>query len=170
MAGPRVGPIPDEFPGRRVVLDPLAKPGILVATARHHGDEAAAGAVDVLQVVVATQLGVADVEKVGAASDSAQRVPSLDVGDRVVGVAVGDAKLHRHPAVGGDGEDEEQLLQIRPMVFRIAVDDGRCAATAQLAAGGPSVLAAESNRGGVVMQLLEAHAKTLADGDHHLGQ
>lgn len=84
-------------------LDPVAKLGVLPARARQHGDEATAGAVDVVHIVVAAQLGVGDVEEVGASGHGAQRVPGIDVRNRVVGVAVGDPKLHRHPAFGLGG-------------------------------------------------------------------
>src|ERR1700730_1151781 len=64
MAG--MGAIPDDFPGRSVGLDRLAKMRILVPRAGHHGHEASAGAIDVGEIVVAAELGVGDVQEVRA--------------------------------------------------------------------------------------------------------
>ena len=74
---------------------------------------------------MAAELGIGDVEEIGAAGHGTQRRPGLDMGDRVVGVAVGGAKLDRHAAVGIGGQDEQQLLQIRAMVLRVTVSDRR---------------------------------------------
>jgi hypothetical protein len=91
------------------------------------------------------------------------------MGDRVVGVAVGAAKRRRHP-LGGDAEDEQQLLQIRAVVLAETEGDRWRRASAQRPAAGRAVLAAERDRGRVVVQLLEGHPEALADGDHHLGE
>ena len=42
-----------------------------------------------------------------------------------VDVAAGRAKVQRHPAVGGDREDEQQLLQVGPVVLAVAERDGQ---------------------------------------------
>jgi hypothetical protein len=99
---------------------------ILPARARQDGDEAAAGAVDEAQVIETAELGVGDIEEIRTAGHGPQRRPGLDVGDGVVGVAVGGAKLDRHTAIGIGGQNEQQLLQIRAMVFGITVGDRRC--------------------------------------------
>ena len=88
VAVARIGPIPDQGPLGRTSLDRLAKLCILQATARHHGDEASAGAVDVVHVLARAQLAVGHVQEVAAAGHRPERVPGLDVGDRVAGVAV----------------------------------------------------------------------------------
>jgi hypothetical protein len=53
------------------------------------------------------------------------------MGDRVVGIAVGDAKLHRHPAVLGGSEDEQQLLEVRTVILEKpnTILAGRCPRT-----------------------------------------
>ena len=91
------------------------------------------------------------------------------MGHRVAGIAVGAAEGGRHPVLG-HAEDEQQLLEIGPMVLGEAVDDGRGAAAPQLTAIGRAVLAAEGNRGGVVVQPVKANPKALAHRHHHLGQ
>ncbi len=83
-----IGPVPDELPVRGVGLDPLAELGVFLAASRHHGDKAPTVAVDVLHVVIGAQLGVRDVQEVGATGHRAQRLPGLHVGDRIVGVAI----------------------------------------------------------------------------------
>ena len=42
-----------------------------------------------------------------------------------VDVAACGAEVQRHAAVGGDGEDEQQLLQIGTMVLVVAEGDGQ---------------------------------------------
>ena len=42
-----------------------------------------------------------------------------------VDVAAGGAEVQRHAAVGGDGEDEQQLLQVGAMVLVVAEGDGQ---------------------------------------------
>jgi hypothetical protein len=153
-----------------VRLQPLAKLGVLEPRARQHGDEAPAGTVDVVEVVVAAELRVRHVEEVRPPGHGPQRVPGRDVGDGVVGVAVGDPEGHRHPALGLGGEDEEQLLQIGAVVLRVAVDDGRRRAATHRAPGGGAVLPAESDRGRIVVQLIEAHAELLSDREHDRGE
>ena len=50
-----VGTVPHQLPVRRMGLDPLAELSVLLARARHHGDEASAGAVDILHVFERTK-------------------------------------------------------------------------------------------------------------------
>lgn len=58
-------------------------------------------------------------------------VPGLLVRDDVAGVPAFAAKLHRNAAVVCRGQDEEQLLEVRPVVLGVAVGNGqatcRCA-------------------------------------------
>jgi hypothetical protein len=88
-------------------LDPLAKLFVLRATAWQYGDEAPAGAIDMVHVLARAQLGVGDVEEVCPPCHGAQRVPGLDVGARVTGVAIAAAKRDGDIAVGGHSEDEQ---------------------------------------------------------------
>jgi hypothetical protein len=148
----------------------LSELGVLQPTARHHGDESPAGAVDVIHVLARTQLGIGHVEEVCASGHRLQGVPGLDVGARIAGVAVGAAKRHWHVAVGAHREDEQQLLEVRAVLLAVAVGQDWRRAPADPAAGGCAVAAAEADRGGVVVELLEPHPEALPDGQHELGQ
>ncbi len=170
VAVARVGPIPDQGPLGRARLDRFAKLCILQPAARHHRDEATAGAVDVVHVLARTQLAVGDVQEVAPAGHRLERVPGLDVGDRVVRVAVAAAKRHGDVAVGAHGQDEQQLLEVRAVRLRMSVGDGRAGASADLAATGAAVAAAEADRCGVVVELVEAHPEALPNGQHQLGE
>lgn len=150
-------------------LDPLAKACILLAAAWHHGDETPARGIDVTHVLVGAQLGIGDIQEVGAAGHRPQCLPHLDVGDRVAGIAVGTAKRSRN-TLGGDGEDEQQLAQIRAVVLGKAKGNRWRRASAQLAAGRRPVLAAEGDRGRVVVQPIEGHPEALPHRDHHRGE
>ena len=66
---------------------PVAQLGVLAPRAWQHGDEPAAGLVDVAHLLARAQLAVGDVEEVGAAGQRAQLVPRVDVRLVVVGVA-----------------------------------------------------------------------------------
>src|SRR5262249_60282708 len=103
--------IPNAGPLWGVGLDPLAKLFVLRATAWQYGDEAPAGAIDIVHVLARAQLGVGDVEEVCPPRHGAQGVPSLDVGARVTGVAITAAKGDGDIAVGGHSEDEQELLE-----------------------------------------------------------
>jgi hypothetical protein len=148
----------------------LAKELIFPSGTRHHSDEAPAGTVDETQVLDAAKLRIGDVEEVSATGHGAQCSPSLDMGNRVVGVAVGGAKLHRNAAVGIGGEDEQQLLQIRAMIFAVPKRDCRCPLPRPTGGTLIAVLTAEGDRGAVVVQFLELHGKALRHRQHHLGQ
>ena len=58
VAVARVGPVPHQRPIGRVGLNPFAELRVLLTAARHHGDEAAAGAVDVVHVLEGTKFRV----------------------------------------------------------------------------------------------------------------
>ena len=114
--------------------------------------------------VVAFALAVRHIQKVGTPGQRAKRVPGLDVRDRVVGVAIGEAKLHRHPALGLGSQDKQQLLQIQAVVLGVAIGDGRGASAADRVSGGGAVLAAEPYRGG---PLSRAPGELLPHREHH---
>ena len=109
------------------------------------------------------ELGVRDVEEVGAAEEGGQLVPGRDMRRVVVGVPVGEPVGDRDRAVGGDREDPYQLLQIRAVVLGVPVGDHR----GGLASAGPPVGvpedARDADRGGVVVQLGGIHGEL---GDH----
>lgn len=73
-------------------LNPLSKLRILQPVARHHGDKAAAGAINVIHVLARAQLGIGHVQEVRAPGRTVQRIPGVDVGARVADVAVCAAK------------------------------------------------------------------------------
>jgi len=66
--------------------------------------------------VARTLLGVQGQLFDGLALHRQAQLALVDVGERIAGVAVGAAKRRGH-ALGGDGEDEQQLLQIRAVVL-----------------------------------------------------
>jgi len=68
------------------------------------------------------------------------------VGDGIIGVAVGGAKLDGHAAIGIGGQYEQQLLQVRAMVLGISIRDRRRPLTG-LAHPSVAVLTAEGDRG-----------------------
>lgn len=72
------------------------------------------------------------------------------MGDRVIGVAVGGAKLHRDAAVSIGGEDEQQLLQIGAMIFGISVSNRRYTTPGSMRSL-IAVLPAEGDGGAVVV-------------------
>jgi hypothetical protein len=87
------------------------------------------------------------------------------VGGRIVRVAIGDAKLHRYPAILSGGEDEQQLLEVRTVVLRKTEYDTRRMLSAHRL-GLHSVLTAKADRCRVIVQLIELHREALADREH----
>src|SRR5207245_9035685 len=118
---------------------------ILLTRSRHHCDKATAGTVDVVDIVVAAELRVGDIEEIRPAGHRLKGVPGLDVGHRVVSVAVGSAKLHRDATVGISRQDKQQLLQIRAMILGIPKSYCWGSPTADRIGLG-TVLAAEADR------------------------
>ncbi len=64
---------------------------------------------------------------------------------RVKIVAVGAAKRHRHVAIGAHGQNEQQLLEVRSVRLRMPERDRRGGASADPAAPGVAVAAAEAD-------------------------
>lgn len=64
----------------------------------------------------------------------------------------------------------ELLLEIRAVVFRMAVGDRRPPSSSNRAPWDLTVVPAEADRLGVVVQLVEAHAEALPDCDHDANQ
>src|SRR5262245_66095109 len=109
--------VPHHGPLGRIGLDPPAKLSVLRASARQYGDEAPAGAIDMVHVLARAQLGIRDVEEVRPTSNGAQCVPGLDVGAGIAGIAVAAAKRDRDPPIVCRREDEEELLEIGAVVL-----------------------------------------------------
>ena len=87
----RMGRPADLLPVGRVGLDPIAKPAIFAAGARQHRQKPSAVGGDVGQGFAGAQLTVGNIEKVGTADQFSERVPGVDMGLVVGGVAVGGA-------------------------------------------------------------------------------
>jgi hypothetical protein len=151
-------------------LNPLAELGVFEPHAWQHRYEAPARAIDVVHVLVRTQLRIGDVEEIRLAGDGHKRVPSLDMSSRVARVAVRAAEVHGDVAVGIHGQNEEQLLEVGAVVFGIAIGDRRRPSSSNRAPRGRTILPAKANRRGIVVELLEAHAEALPHGDHDVGQ
>ena len=86
------------------------------------------------------------------------------MGQIVGGVAALGLKIDRDPAVLGDGEDEEELLEVGPVVLVVAPGDREPGLIlAFLLLVRILVVAVEGDGGGVVVQLVESD-RELADG------
>ena len=153
-----------------VLLDPLSELGIFTARTREHRDEPASTLVDRLHVVVATELGVGDIQEVLAPRELHEGFPGLHVGRDVAGVSVARAEVERNASVGARGQDVEQLLEIRPMVLRIPIPDPGSLSSSNRLPFGPPVLPEESHRGRVVVKLIELDMKLLGRLADHGGQ
>ena len=95
------------------------------SAARQHGDEPAAAAVDVAHRLLRGGLAVRHIQEVAAPGQLAQRIPGRDVGRVVIGVAVCQPAGHRDGMVPRHCQDEHQLLQVRPVIFRVPPRDRR---------------------------------------------
>jgi hypothetical protein len=90
------------------------------------------------------------------------------MGPIVRDVAAFGAEVQRHAAVGGDGENEQQLLQIGTVVLVVAEGDRqRGTAEGPLLAVGTGVRPANGNRGGIVVQLVQRDAELLDHVGRH---
>ncbi len=79
-------------------------------------------------------------------------------------VAALGLEIDRDSSVLGDGEDEEQLFEIGPVVLVMAPGDGQPGLSpATVFLGGVGVVAEEGHGGGVVVQLFERD-REFADG------
>src|SRR5262249_22870913 len=152
---PRMRAVPHHGPLGRIGLDPPAKLFVLRATVWQYGDEAPAGAIDMVHVLARAQLGVPNVEEVGATRDGAERIPGLDVVAGIAGVTVAATKGDGDPAVVCRREDKEELLEIGAVVLGDAIGDRRRRSTTDLAAPSPAIGAAEAHGSTIVVQLLK---------------
>ena len=98
--------VPNAGPIRRMCLDPCAELFVFRTRARKHGDEAAAGAIDVIHVLARTQLGIGDVEEVCSTRHGTQCVLRLDMRAGIAGVAIAAAKRDGDVTVGIHSENE----------------------------------------------------------------
>src|ERR1700756_4877370 len=144
-----MGAIPNTGPVGGIGLDPLAKLLVFQAAAREYGDEAPTRAIDVIHVLARTQLGIGDIEEVCPARHGAQRVPGLNVGAGVAGIAIATAERDGDIAVGVRGQNEQELLEIGTVLLGVTVGDRRCGASADLTTPCATIGSAEADRGAV---------------------
>ena len=87
----------------------------------------------------------------------------------VVGhVATLRAEAQRHASVGGDREDEQQLLQVGTMVLIVAEGDRQRRPPQEAAfLGSLAVRSAEGNRGRIVVQFIQRNVELLDDMGRH---
>lgn len=85
----------------------------------------------------------------------------------IADVAALGAKGEGNTAVGGDREDEEKLLEVRPMILAVAVRDrDGLAAEDPLRVGGLGVVAVKGDGRGVVMEFVERKPELPHDMGH----
>ena len=161
--------VPQRLPDDLAVERPRAKGRVFLARARQHADETAAVSGDVVHVVDRGQLAVGDVEEVAAAGDLAEQIPVLPVG-RVVGdVPAGRAEMDGHAAVVADGEDVQELLQVRAMVLAVPPGDRqRLLVSTQRLLGRFGVGPEEGHGGGIIVQLVHSQGELPHDVANHL--
>jgi hypothetical protein len=95
------------------------------------------------------------------------------MGGGVVGVAVLAAKLRGDPTATRGGQDEQELLEVRPVALGVPVRDPRGTLAADALALPLSITpvpAAEADAGGVVVELARVEVDSLGGGDDHLGE
>ena len=100
---------------------------------------------------------------------AAQKVPCLLMGLAVFGLAVSHAVVHRHRSVSRHGEDPEQLLQVGPVIFVVAMTYLQRGLAALRVTIGGSVVAGQGDAGAVVVELGAVDCETADRADHHLG-
>ena len=110
------------------------------------------------------QLAIGHVEKVPSPGEPAEQVPGGAMGLVVDHIAALGLKIDRHSTVLGDGEDEEQLLQIGPVVLVMSPGDRQpCLSAARQFLTGVGVLAEESHSRRIIVQFVQVHIE-LGDG------
>jgi hypothetical protein len=153
-----------------VGVRPVAQEAVLTARSGKHGHEPAAAVIDVGHLLARAQLAVGDVEEVGATDDLAQLVPRGDVRLIVGRVAVGQAVRDRDRAVGADGQDPQQLLEIAAVILVVTVRRGGGRFARPLMTVGVVVGAAQRDRRRVVVQLRAVDIELGDHAEHQLGQ
>ena len=115
----------DVVPANRIGLFPklLAELLVFFVETRQHRDEASLAS-DVLHVLATAQLAVGHIKKVASPRELAQQVPRRAMRRVVAGVVAGGREVDRYSSVFANSENEQQLLQVGPMVFAMSVGDG----------------------------------------------
>jgi hypothetical protein len=165
-----IAPLMNRPPSDLALRQRLAGRSVLIPGARDRGEKSAAVLIDVRHVLGTRQLAVGEVKEVASAGQLAEQVPGGVVGLIVGGIAAPGLEIDRDPAVVGDGEDEQQLLEVGAVVLAVAPGDRQPGLPfACLLVGRVGIVAVEGDRGRVVVQLVEPHAE-LGDGMSGDGQ
>ncbi len=78
--------------------------------------------------------------------------------------------MNRDRAVGADGENPEQLLEIRPVVLVVTPGDLNAWLAPHPSSVPLRIVAEQSQRGGIVVQLTQVYAKLLDQAHHQVGE
>ena len=146
FAGQQVNPV------NLIVPDLLAKHAILLAGAGHHADEAAPTGGQAAEVLFGGQFAIRHIDEVGALEQPAQALMVLPVQAIVGLIARIDLMHQRHRPVRRDRQTQNQLFEVGPVILVVAEGQG----FRRLPAG---IVAAESYRGGVLMDLRAVQPK-----------
>lgn len=93
----------NDLPPRDVMgLKGLAKPSILLTGPGQYRDKSSPLAGDMPHLLSGTQLAIGDVEKVRPVAKLAKRLPGLDMGPIVGGVAIAATVMDRHRTIVAD--------------------------------------------------------------------
>ncbi len=105
-----VGFLPQRLPRDPALGDQATEGSVLAPCARQDGDEPALALMEIGHVLARGELAISHVEKVAPAGQLAEQVPSGAMGLIVGDIAAGGAEVQRHATVGGDSENEQELL------------------------------------------------------------
>src|SRR5580658_430734 len=113
---------------------------------------------DMGHVLGAGQLAVRDIEEISSSRQATEKVPRSTMGLVVSHVAAGNLEVQRNCAVLGHCEDVKQLLEVWAMIFVVTPGDRHPGPFAShFFLGRVSISTMKSDRGGVVVQLIEVH-------------
>jgi len=122
------------------------------------------------QVLEGARLRVDHVGEARRSDPAAQGLPGLPVRRAVLGGPVGDLEVDGHGPVGTHGRDPHELHEIRSVVLAVAVGGAQAGLATHEPAAGAGVVSVEGDRGGVVVQILEAHTELPDHVDDELGE
>src|SRR5262245_21785720 len=163
--------VPDLLPGRFVGLDPVPELAVFPARSREDGDETPLGVVNSIHVLAGAELRVCDVEEVRRSMEITKGGPGLPVGRGITGVAVVAAEVDRDAPIECRGHAVEELLQVRTLVLGVAVGDpGSASPTDEVALAAGTVLSAEADGGGIIVDLLQGDPEDSNGRGHESGE
>jgi hypothetical protein len=97
-------------------------------------------------------------------------MPGLEVGGAVRGVAVGDLEVDGDRAVGTEGQDPEDLLEIGAMVLVVSEGGEQRGFAPHALAGGELVLALQGDAGRIVVELFQTDVELANHEDDEIRQ